>query len=53
MELKHLIASLTDPTAYPVKPRAVEVHQTHISVVFVTDESACRLKKPVVVSSVD
>jgi uncharacterized protein len=50
---QHLIDSLTDPTAYPVKPRAVEVHQTHISVVFMTDEFAYKIKKPVEMGFVD
>ena len=53
MKLNQLIDRLTDPTAYPVSPRTVLVHQTHISVVFVTDEFAYKIKKPVVMSFVD
>jgi aminoglycoside phosphotransferase family enzyme/predicted kinase len=53
MELEHLIDGLSDPAAYPSVPRSLEIHQTHISVVFVTDEYAYKIKKPVVMGFVD
>jgi aminoglycoside phosphotransferase family enzyme/predicted kinase len=53
MEIKHLINLLTESAAYPATPCAVEVHQTHISVVFLTDEFAYKIKKPVAMGFVD
>ncbi len=47
MEIAQLIEALSRPSAYPVSPETVEVHQTHISVVFVVDELAYKVKKPV------
>ena len=37
MELARLIEHLSDPRVYPGPTTKVDVHQTHISVVFVTD----------------
>ena len=38
---------LSQPTAYEPRPARVELHETHISWVFVTDRYAWKLKKPV------
>ncbi len=38
---------LSQPTAYEPRPARVELHETHISWVFVTDRHAWKLKKPV------
>ncbi|WP_435018677.1 AAA family ATPase [Tundrisphaera sp. TA3] len=46
MELDDLIAALSDPAAYPDPVDAVEVHQTHISVVFLAGPHAYKIKKP-------
>jgi len=53
MELARLIEHLSDPTVYPVPTGKVRVHQTHISVVFVTDTFAYKIKKPVVLDFLD
>ena len=47
MELPALLAALSRPEAYPEPVTAVEVRQTHISVVFLTDAHAYKVKKPV------
>lgn len=47
MELASLIAALSDPSAYPHAVDAVEVRQTHISVVFLAGPYAYKIKKPV------
>lgn len=47
MDLPSLIAGLSRPEAYPFPVADVEVHQTHISVVFLAGEFAYKLKKPV------
>ncbi|APW60549.1 AAA family ATPase [Paludisphaera borealis] len=46
MELAGLIAALSDPAAYPHPVGAVEVRQTHISVVFLAGPFAYKVKKP-------
>ena len=48
MDLSRLIHALTDPAAYPDAVDAVEVHQTHISVVFLAGGHAYKIKKPLV-----
>ncbi len=53
MELACLIEHLSDPAAYPVPTAKVDVHQTHISVVFLTDTFAYKIKKPVALDFVD
>ena len=53
MELDRLIAFLSDPRAYPDSATKVEIHQTHISVVFVTGAFAYKIKKPVALEFVD
>lgn len=53
MELLELIAQLSDPAAYPHPVDAVEVRQTHISVVFLAGEFAYKIKKPVALGFLD
>jgi aminoglycoside phosphotransferase family enzyme/predicted kinase len=55
MELPRLIAALSDPAAYPRSAAvgAVEVFQTHISVVFLAGRHAYKIKKPVVLEFLD
>src|SRR5690348_15607502 len=47
MELAPLIQALRSPAAYPEPPEAVEVRQTHISVVFLAGRHVYKIKKPV------
>jgi aminoglycoside phosphotransferase family enzyme len=44
---------LRDPAAYPERPRAVTVRETHMAWVFLTDRYAYKLKKPVTFSFLD
>ena len=53
MELSALIRALSEPAAYPEASGTVEVRQTHISVVFLTDCYAYKIKKPVALGFVD
>jgi hypothetical protein len=53
MDLPGLIAQLSDPTAYPEPSSAIAVCQTHISVVFLTDHFAYKVKKPVALGYLD
>ena len=53
MELAQLMQALTDPTAYPERAEAIEVRQTHISVVFLVGEHAYKIKKPVKLDFLD
>jgi len=46
MEIRTLIDQLRRPRAFPRTPREVEVHQTHISVVFLAGDLAYKVKKP-------
>ncbi|MFI5457156.1 MAG: AAA family ATPase [Isosphaerales bacterium] len=47
MEVPQLIEALSAPSAYPQPVETVEVHQTHISVVFLAGSLAYKIKKPV------
>src|SRR5579862_5522002 len=47
MELPGLIDALADAAAYPHPVGQVEIHQTHISVVFLAGPFAYKVKKPV------
>jgi uncharacterized protein len=47
MELRPLIDALSRPLAYPFPVENVEVHQTHLSVVFLAGPFAYKVKKPV------
>ena len=51
MELLSLIAALSDPAAYPRATGKIEVHQTHISLVFLAGCYAYKIKKPVKLGS--
>src|SRR5438105_2176873 len=53
MELRELIAKLSSPTAYPYGTDKVEVHHTHISVVFLAGSYAYKIKKPVSLAFLD
>ncbi len=43
----YILESLRNPSAYPVQTRTVELIQTHISWLFLTDAHVFKLKKPV------
>ncbi len=45
--LPEYVRALLEPRAYPKPPRAVELVQTHISYVFLADDSVYKTKKPV------
>ncbi len=53
MNLATLIQELSEPRAYPAPDGDVEVHQTHISVVFLAGTFAYKIKKPVDFGFVD
>src|SRR5262249_1679426 len=55
MHLTELIDALSDPAAYPRSGafEAVDVHQTHLSVVFLAGDRAYKIKKPVDLGFVD
>lgn len=53
MDLNRLIAELSDPAAHPGLVGSVEVRQTHISVVFLTEDWAYKVKKPVKLGFLD
>ena len=47
MDLARLVEHLSDPAFYPEPTSAVEVIQTHIAYIFLTDTLAYKVKKPV------
>jgi aminoglycoside phosphotransferase family enzyme/predicted kinase len=47
MELSELMENLANPAAYPYGVRDIEIHQTHISAVFLAGPYAYKIKKPV------
>ena len=47
MDLDRLVQQLSDPTFYPEPTTRVDVLQTHISYIFLTDAHAYKVKKPV------
>ena len=53
MSLAELRAALSDPAAYPEATATVETRETHISLVFLTDRHAYKIKKPVNLGFVD
>jgi aminoglycoside phosphotransferase family enzyme/predicted kinase len=53
VELSRLIEALSEPSAYPHAVEKVEVHQTHISVVFLAGSLVYKIKKPVDMGFVD
>ena len=48
-----LLAALSHPAAYPFAVDAVEVHQTHISMVFLAGDYAYKVKEPVQLGFLD
>ena len=55
MDLAGMIEALSDPSAYPSSPpvEAVEIRQTHISVVFLAGPHAYKIKKPLALGFLD
>src|SRR5689334_23916119 len=51
--LARKIAYLSQPDAYPDRPRSVAVIETHMAWVFLTDWHAYKLKKPVILPFLD
>ena len=51
--LRDKVRFLQRPDSYPERPRAVEVRESHMSWVFLTEEHAYKLKKPVRYSYLD
>src|SRR5262245_52418780 len=49
----NLLAALSQPAAFPISVDAVEVHQTHISMVFLAGKFAYKVKKPVQLGFLD
>ncbi len=47
IDLERLVERLSDPAFYTEATRSVEVVQTHISYIFLTDAHAYKIKKPV------
>ena len=48
-----LVSAMLEPGFYPHAPRSVELRETHISWVFLTDHLAYKVKKPVVFPFLD
>ena len=46
-QLPEIAQALLDPKAYPDKPQRIELMQTQMSFVFLTDEYVYKVKKPV------
>ncbi len=53
MDLPRLIDALSDPAAFSAVGQAVEVRQTHISVVFLVGHEVYKIKKPVKLGFLD
>lgn len=53
VQLSRLVEALSDPGAYDHSPRKVEMTQTQMSLVFLTDDYVYKLKKPVNLGYVD
>ncbi len=53
MDLSLFIEQLSDPAAYPEDPGSITVMQTHISVVFLTEKWAYKVKKPLKLDFLD
>src|SRR5262245_50429974 len=53
MKLTELIAALSQPAAYSMPVGQVEVRQTHISIVFLTETLVFKIKKPVSLGFLD
>lgn len=50
---RRLSAALARPDSYPERPSSVQVHETHISWVFLAGERVYKLKKPLVLDFLD
>lgn len=48
-----IVAALLEPDAYPQRPHSVELRETHISWVFLADDLAYKLKKPLMLPFLD
>ena len=48
-----LVSALADPRVHPFPATKVELHQTHISLVFLAGDFAYKIKKPVVLGFLD
>ena len=46
-QLPELVQALLDPAAYPDPPQSVELMQTQMSFVFLTEDYVYKVKKPV------
>lgn len=53
MELSRLVEALSRAAAYPHPVSDVEIHRTHISVVFLAGDFAYKVKKPITLPFVD
>jgi uncharacterized protein len=53
MDFARLIEHLSEPRAYLDRTTKVDVYQTHISAVFVTDTFAYKIKKPIALDFLD
>jgi aminoglycoside phosphotransferase family enzyme len=53
VSLRDKVRFLQRPDSYPERPRAIEVKESHMSWVFLTEERAYKLKKPVRYSYLD
>src|SRR5918996_628658 len=53
VSLRDKVRFLQRPDSYPERPRAIEVRESHMSWVFLTEEHAYKLKKPVRYSYLD
>ncbi len=53
MDVSRILNDLSQPEAYPIPVDAVEVHQTHISMVFLAGPFAYKVKKPVQLGFLD
>ncbi|MCI0642160.1 MAG: AAA family ATPase [Gemmataceae bacterium] len=53
MDVSRILNDLSQPAAYPFAVDAVEVHQTHISMVFLAGPFAYKVKKPVQLGFLD
>ncbi len=51
--IHELLNQLSQPAAFPEAPADVEVHQTHISIVFLAGNFAYKIKKPVQLGFLD
>lgn len=53
LKTNQLLSNLLDPKVYPDKPSRVELKETHMSWIFLTDQYVYKLKKPIRYNSQD